>query len=120
MTRLPAFMVWMVVMVVCGFMLYKVKYQVQAVRNEVTETAREVETEKEALHVVAAEWAYLNRPQRLQTLAEKYLSSSDVTVDQISEIETIPFPGHSEASADVEGNIHPVSARMRRAGGDTR
>ena len=109
--------VWMVVIVFAAFMLYKVKYQVQTLKTQVAETAHELEQEKEAMHVMAAEWAYLNRPDRLQKLASKYLASSDLTVDQISEIETIPFQGQSVASVDAEEGIHPVAAHVRREGG---
>lgn len=96
-------------------LLYAVKYQVQAIRLQVAETSRELEREREAMHVAAAEWAYLNRPDRLQKLASKYLMSSELTVDQVAEIEAIPFPQHMEASLPepVEG-IQPVAATGRR------
>ena len=90
---------WMVVIVIASFMLYKVKYQVQALKNEVASTGRELEKEREALHVVNAEWAYLNRPARLQMLASKYLASTDLTVNQIAEVEEIPFPNQNVATA---------------------
>ncbi len=95
----PAFhCVWMVVIVIAAFMLYMVKYQVQSLKTQIAETSRQLEEEKESLHVVAAEWAYLNRPERLRQLAAKYLPSSDLTVDQIADIEAIPFPGQTQAS----------------------
>ena len=85
--------------VVAAFMLYTVKYEVQSLQAQIAETAHELEEEKEALNVAAAEWAYLNRPERLQQLASKYLASSGVTVEQIAEIEAIGFPKQMEAAA---------------------
>lgn len=108
--------IWMVVIVVAVFMLYKVKYEVQALKTQVAETSRELENEREALHVVAAEWAYLNRPERLRVLATKYLSSTGVTVDQIADVEMIPFPNRSVASADHDDSVKPVSAKMPAGG----
>jgi hypothetical protein len=99
MRRLPIF-AWVLTVAVALFLLYHVKYKVESVRSQVRETARELESEREALHVVAAEWAYLNRPERLRSLADKYLSSSGVTVDQIAEIEAIPFAPQAVAATD--------------------
>ena len=109
-------LVWMVVIVVAVFMLYKVKYEVMSLKNEVASTSHQLEQEKQAMHVVAAEWAYLNRPARLQKLAAKYLSSTDVTVSQIADIQALPFPDQSMAANDNEeaASVKPVVARMRR------
>lgn len=109
MIRLPT-VLWMFVMVVAVFLLYAAKYEVQGVRAQIADTSQKLKEQKEALHVVAAEWAYLNRPERLQALANKYLSPSAVTVDQIAELEAIPFPQQQVAGA--ASGIQPVSARM--------
>lgn len=98
MRRLPL-VAWIFVVSVSLFVLYRVKYEVQSLQAQVADTQRQLETEKQTLHIVAAEWAYLNRPERLRQLASKYFSSSGVTVDQIAEIEAIPFPKQMEASA---------------------
>jgi len=98
----------MLVIVVAAFFLYEAKYAVQSLKSQVAETSRQLETEKEALHVVAAEWAYLNRPQRLQQLADKYLSSSDVTVDRVADIESIPFPAKMQAALEPNAK-YPMS-----------
>jgi len=90
---------WMPAIVVALFLLYQVKYEVQSLKNQVAETARQLEAEKELLHVSAAEWAYLNRPERLQELAEKYLGASDVTVNQVADVRAIAFPTQQVASA---------------------
>lgn len=107
--------VWVAVIVGAALSLYAVKYQVQAIKLQVVETTRELEHEREATHVAAAEWAYLNRPDRLQKLAAKYLMSSELTVDQVAEIEAIPFPQHMEASVSTSAEgIHPVAAKTER------
>ena len=109
-------LLWMLVIVVAAFMLYKVKYQVQALKTQVAETTHELEQEKQAMHVVAAEWAYLNRPERLQKLAEKYLHAKEMTVGQIAEVEAIPFPGQTVASNEGNG----MKAAALRIQGDNR
>ncbi|SVD07558.1 uncharacterized protein METZ01_LOCUS360412, partial [marine metagenome] len=44
------------------------------------------------IHVLEAEWAYLNRPQRLAQLTTKYLSFlSPVLPSQIVSFDTLPL-----------------------------
>jgi hypothetical protein len=112
-------LIWMLVIVVAAFLLYTVKYQVQSLKTQIAETSRQLEAEKEALHVAAAEWAYLNRPERLRLLAGKYLSASEVTVDQVADIQAIPFPRQLDAADAPDTAISPVSAQVvGEAGGD--
>ena len=88
-----------------AFALYSVKFQVQTLRAQIAGVQQQLEIERESMNVAAAEWAYLNRPERLQKLATTYLSSKEVTVDQIAEVAAIPFPRVVEASASgVSGN----------------
>lgn len=108
MKRIPL-LVMMLVIVGAAFMLYRVKYEVQALQQQIVESERELAHEREALRVVSAEWAYLNRPERLRQLAAKYLSSGSLTVEQIAEIEAIPFPRQVEASLSADDNIRPAS-----------
>lgn len=107
-------LVWMLVIVGSAFLLYRVKYEVQNLRTQVSATERELAAERESLHVVAAEWAYLNRPDRLARLSEKYLSSKRVMANQVAEVEAVPFPSKIEAAANTstqaDGGIKPVSA----------
>lgn len=108
-------LIWMVIVVVASFSLYAVKYQVQSVRQQVADTSRELEKEREALRVAAAEWAYLNRPERLRQLAGKYLTTADVTVSQLAEVQAIPFPSQTVAALDDSGDVKPAAVMMRKA-----
>jgi cell division protein FtsL len=110
MIRRFAPLIWMVVIVVSAFLLYRVKYEVRAIKTQIEATTRQLEEQRQDYHVMAAEWAYLNRPERLQALADKYLSSSAMTVEQVTDIEAIPFPQVLEASAPDASGITPVSA----------
>lgn len=112
--------VWMFLIVAAAFLLYMVKYQVQYLRQQVAENTRELETEREGLHVVAAEWAYLNRPERLQVLAQKYLASSEMMVNQVADIQAIPFPRQLQAAASDDDGIQPAAVRLTGGAGDIR
>ena len=110
-------MVWLLLFVVASFLLYRVKYEVQNVRAQIAETSRQLEEERESLNVVTAEWAYLNRPERLSALASKYLSASALRVDQVAEIEAIPFPNRAVAAIEPKDNIKPASLVKENAVG---
>ena len=113
MNRLATIAVWLVVIVVASFMLYRVKYEVQAIRSQIAQLSNDLEQEKEAMHVVAAEWAYLNRPERLRALSARYLASSGITVEQIADVQAIPYPSHMEAKAEAKpsSGVTPASFR---------
>ncbi len=102
MSRLSFIALWVSVIVVAAFMLYRVKYEVQSLKAQISETTKEIAQERESLHVVAAEWAYLNRPERLKRLADKYLDGKEITVGQVAEVEAISFHRQTVASADID------------------
>jgi hypothetical protein len=53
--------------------MYQLKYEVAALEAERRAMARQLTSERQAIHVLAAEWAYLNQPERLAELAERHL-----------------------------------------------
>jgi cell division protein FtsL len=118
MMRRFAPLIWMMVIVVSAFLLYRVKYEVRYIKSEIAKTTQQLEEQRQVYHVTAAEWAYLNRPERLQALADKYLSSSALTVNQVAEIEAIPFPHALEASVNTPSDIKPASVTISDDAGE--
>lgn len=70
--------------------IYLVKYTVQDVQREVAGLKRELKTEKESLHLLNAEWAYLNRPERLRQLADRHLDLVPLDSRQIDQVRALP------------------------------
>lgn len=77
------YLVTLVILACCVFALFQIKFRVQNLHREVKELERMLEHEKNSMHVLKAEWTYLNQPERLQRLAEKFLNLSELRVDQI-------------------------------------
>ncbi len=66
-----------------GVTLFVVKYQVQDLENELIQVNRDITEERQAIHVLKAEWSHLNEPARLRQLSERYLGLEPVTAKQV-------------------------------------
>lgn len=62
-----------VILAMSAYGMLHVKHRVQVLTKDLVEVKRQITMEKEALHVLKAEWAYLNHPDRLKFLADQYL-----------------------------------------------
>ena len=76
-----------------AFWLYQVKHQAKETEETIARLEKEIKDEKEALSLLRAEWSYLNRPERVQSLSEKFagqLGLKEVEPYQIGEAEDLP------------------------------
>ena len=111
-------LLWVAVLAAASIGLYVVKYRVQALETDLTDTAKTLRAEREAIHVLEAEWAYLNRPDRLAELAARHLNLAPVSARQIRDLNSLPFrPERSgvelEAGLETAG-APPVAANPNR------
>lgn len=80
--------------------LYFVKYAVQDVQRDVASLQGELKDERESLHLLNAEWAYLNRPERLHALADKHLNLEPLDSRQIQNVGVLPAAYHADEVAE--------------------
>lgn len=95
----PGALVWIGAIVLMAITLFLITYQVQSVEKETAALNREAIAEEEAIHVLKAEWSYLNRPERLATLAERHLGLQSVGPAQLiaaKELDAPPAPKRAE------------------------
>ncbi len=83
---------WLIFIAAAVYGLYTVKYRVLALQREIAGVETELQQEQENLRVVAAEWAYLTRPERLQALVSQHTSLMPVQGVQVMEVSALPFP----------------------------
>lgn len=83
---------WLTFAVTAGVGLFQVKYEVQALEEELTRLHRQILRDQEAIHVLHAEWSYLNEPRRLAELARRHLGMEPVSADRLSSFDALPDP----------------------------
>lgn len=89
--------------------LFVVENEVEDMRKDLAEIERQIVADKEAIHVLKAEWAYLTRPQRIAALSSKYLNLEPVQSAQFvtrKEVSRLALRAPSKFAA-LEGKATP-------------
>jgi len=119
-------------LVALAYVIYQVKYQARGLDTEIASIGKKIDEERDAIAVLRAEWSLLNRPERIERLAQKYLKLAPakplqlVTIDTVTDRDfdrtrveiaaPVPQPKPAKpvvkaAAADApEADSHPVSA----------
>ncbi|KIL96793.1 Cell division protein FtsL [Paramagnetospirillum magnetotacticum MS-1] len=84
---------WTLLAVAVGAVLFLVKYEVKDLEARLAGLNAEIHRNQETIHVLRAEWSYLNDPIRLRTLSEKHLGMKPVTPTQVATLDTLPKDG---------------------------
>jgi hypothetical protein len=106
---------WLVLVSTTGFAMYGVKYQVQALEDELARTKRATIAEEHEIRVLDAEWAYLTRPETLEEMNRRFQSLTPMETKQLHmSAADIPLraPAPSppvETPADAAAEAPPVS-----------
>ncbi len=97
---------WLILVSATGFAMFAVKYEVQALADQLAHTTRQADDAERDVRVLDADWAYLNRPDALAALNQRYLSLLPIATKQlIPSVADIPMrpppPPPVEAAAVV-------------------
>ena len=78
-------------LVALAYVIYQVKYEARALDEEIATLGRQIDEERDGLAVLRAEWSLLNRPERIERLAQKFLKLAPaqprqlVTLDKVTD-----------------------------------
>ncbi len=108
-------LLWLALAIVAGAGLFHVSYRVQSLEEELTQVNRDVLREQETIHLLHAEWSYLNEPTRLAELTRRHLALAPLSSSQMVRIEDLPLrlpPLIAETTPlkDEGGSVEPSSA----------
>ena len=95
--------------VVMGAASIVVGTEVHDLEDRLAGIHRDIAREQEALHVLRAEWSYLNRPERLEALARRHFDLRVPEAAQTMQVSDLPFAVRPEL-AGPEPDWPPSSA----------
>jgi cell division protein FtsL len=104
---------------------YSVKYDTLYYAEQVAKTKAKVHKERDAIAVLKAEWQLLNRPDRLQAIADKHLGDlQPLSVHQLARLADLPNrpPPADEIGRKLEalGLLEPTETPKGKQPGDAR
>jgi cell division protein FtsL len=88
---------WILFILPIALGLFYVKHIVENLEEDMAALEKSIGSDKEEVHVLRAEWAYLSRPERVQKLASSYLELEPASGAQIADVESLPFQGKEVA-----------------------
>jgi hypothetical protein len=113
-------LLWLVLAVAAA--TFTLKYEVKGLEEEYATLRHQLLGEQQAIHVLKAEWSYLNRPRDLEQRAAEFLELQPLTAAQIGMLADLPFRPGPERTVDASpGSVPPglgpqaVLARARSA-----
>lgn len=81
---------WMFVVTCAALAVFYVSQTVERLERELAVQQRTILQHQEAIHVLEAEWSYLNRPERISLLAERFLALAPLSADHVVGINDLP------------------------------
>ena len=82
--------IWLLLGLSIGIGTYVLSHKVGELEKTYSRYENQIRDDQEALHVLRAEWSYLNDPERLSGLAERFLSLKPGTYSQVSHFNALP------------------------------
>jgi hypothetical protein len=111
---------WLLLVSAAALSTFAVKYEVQALDDQLAESRKATAAETRELRVLDAEWAYLNRPDMLAAMNQRFLSLAAITRKQlqsvIPEIPMRPAPAAPPQAAPEAGSGSVAAVDMRPPG----
>ncbi len=92
---------WLTVAAVAVVLVFQLSDDVQRMEKELRTVQQQILRDQEAIHVLEAEWSYLNRPDVIEEMARRHLSLNVMPPDKILAFEDLPWRPLSEQEVDA-------------------
>lgn len=84
---------WCMITIVIGSYYFVLTNDVQNLERELAQINQDIENDIRDIHILEADWSELNNPERLRTLAGKYISLDFIKPEQIINYSALPLEG---------------------------
>lgn len=81
---------WFGLVLVVAVAIFVLKYEVQTLEDDLAARQQEIQDHKQAIHVLKAEWTFLNDPTRLKRLGAEHLELAPADPSRIVAIDAVP------------------------------
>lgn len=82
---------WAGLALIAGAALFLLKYEVQSQNDRLVALKCDIRQTRETIHVLRAEWSYLNEPSRLRALSERHLKLTPQALRGMETVQALPF-----------------------------
>ena len=102
MMKISFIAVWLLLAAGAIAAMFHITFEVEKLEARLHDTNRQIVREQETIHVLQAEWSYLNRPQRLESLSKELLPNLvPVASAQFITFARLPKRGEAEGAIDA-------------------
>lgn len=84
---------WFMFTIVIGSYYFVLTNDVQNLERELAQINNDIKNDIRDIHILEADWSELNNPERLQSLAAKYISLDFIRPEQIINYSALPLEG---------------------------
>ena len=98
-------------LVALACVIYQVKYEARALDRQIAAIGKEIETERDAVAVLRAEWSLLNRPERIERLAKKYLKLAPARPVQLVTVDSVTDRDFDKSRLDAAASAPAPAAK---------
>ena len=89
-----ALLAWIAVISSAVLGLFYISSEVQRIEDSLLQERRSITERQRTIHVLEAEWSYLNQPARLAELARRHLGLTPMGADQVLPLDALPQRSH--------------------------
>ncbi len=96
-----------------GAALFFVKHEVKDLETKLASVNHDIVRNQEDIHVLNAEWSFLNDPVRLRDLAQRHLGMKQMGPTQVATLDTLnsqPFAGTTQTQYAAATSHTPTAA----------